>query len=107
MISIKLASNSKLPSIFACCPTFRFLTIPTPPSTTRAPLVVVVDCVVSSTSNLPAITPEPPMLRFFSTPIPPSTTNEPVSLLVLSVDPKILVSSPTNNFLTIPTPPSI
>ena len=31
----------------------------------------------------------------------------PVSLLLLSVVPSILVSFPTNNFLTIPTPPSI
>ena len=57
-------------------PMFRFFSTPRPPSRTRAPVSLVVDCVV------PPMVISPPIFKFFSIPTPPSTIRAPVSLLV-------------------------
>ena len=81
-------------------PTFKFFPIPTPPSTTNAPVLVLVDCAVPpiyavppttilsiiiflivavpSTVTFPHIPASPPILIFFAIPTPPATINAPL-----------------------------
>ena len=48
LIVVSVPFTSRLP------PTVKFLAIPTPPSTIRAPVEVEVDCVFNATSNTPS-----------------------------------------------------
>ena len=56
-------------------PTFNAPPIPTPPSTTNAPLLVDVE------STVLIMCPVPPIFIFFSIPTPPSITKAPVLTL--------------------------
>ena len=67
----------KLPEIKVSWPTWRFLPIPTPPSTTRAPEPV------PSLWAVALILVIPPTFRFFWTAIPPDKTNAPLEVLSL------------------------
>ena len=60
-----LSSTSSLPLITALRPTFKFFSIPTPPSTTSAPVSLSVESVASSISVCP------PTISFFCIPTPP------------------------------------
>ena len=107
-LTVKSPPTVAPPSTSKAPPTFRFLPIPTPPSITAAPVVLLVDCVVSFTSSLPSISKEParsnvpPTVRFplisalsltSSNPPAESSTRLPVAVVtVLSVAP-IIISS--------------
>ena len=72
-------SNSSVPSSLVFSPTFKFFSIPTPPSTTNAPVSLFPDCVLS------LISVGPHTLSLFAIPTPPLTTTEPFSHSVESV----------------------
>ena len=101
----------KSPSTLTAPPTFKFFSIPAPPSIIKEPVSLFVDCVVplitTSSPNLPV----PPITRFDSLlislatlivppiPTPPSTTIAPVSEVVDSVSEVIVRSPPTKSNL--------
>ena len=72
-----LEPNVVIPLIEDAPPTFKFFSIPTPPSTTNAPLSLVVDCVVFAIDvipmmpNVPPIATYPPILASPPIPAPP------------------------------------
>ena len=59
-------------------PTFKFLAIPTPPSTIKAPIVVAVDSVTLFKLTAPSTFNVPPILAFSAIPTPPVTFKAPV-----------------------------
>ena len=82
-------------------PTNTSLTIPTPPSTFNAPVVVEVDCVVSSISTLPVMSTVPsnvetPLTDKVVIPVIPSPVmknleSEAVSSLILKTPPLLTI----------------
>ena len=97
---ISLSPAALVPVKFNCpspivrsSPTNNIFSIPTPPSTIKAPVSLLVLWVV------PSIFVSFPTNSFFEIPTPPATTNAPVVVL------EDCVVSPTNSFFEIPTPP--
>ena len=76
-----------VPTIFS--PTFKLPTIPAPPATFNAPVVVDVETV------LPKILTFDPAVICLEIPAPPCTNKPPVCVVVLSPVPLILIKVPT------------
>ena len=53
VVNVVFPSTNKSPPILVSPPTYKFLSMPTPPSTITEPVLVFVDCVVSKILNLP------------------------------------------------------